>query len=72
MRDELEGGPQLHLHGGHEVVLLEQQQRLAVDLLRAEHVRVVAAAGQAPHKLKHVLHLRKEKGLQVKVKVPAE
>lgn len=36
MSADLEGGAELDVHGGHEVLLLQQEQGLAVDLLRQE------------------------------------
>ena len=33
---DLEGRTELDIHGGHEVLLLQQQQGLSVDLLRQE------------------------------------
>lgn len=33
---DLEGGTQLDVHGGHEMLLLQQQQGLSVNLLRQE------------------------------------
>lgn len=36
MGADLEGGAQLDVHRGHEMLLLQQQQRLSVDLLRQE------------------------------------
>lgn len=33
---DLEGRTQLHVHGGHEMLLLQQQQSLTVNLLRQE------------------------------------
>lgn len=41
---DLERRPQFDVHAGHQVVLGEQQQRLAVDLLQAEVLGHVAAA----------------------------
>lgn len=41
---DLERRPQLDVHAGHQVVLREQQQRLAVDLLQPEGLGHVAAA----------------------------
>lgn len=39
---DLEGGPQLDVHGTHQVVLLEQQQSLPVNLLGTEPLRLAA------------------------------
>lgn len=36
MGADLEGGTQLDVHGGHEMLLLQQQQGLSVNLLRQE------------------------------------
>lgn len=33
---DLEGGAELDVHGGHEMLLLQQQEGLSVDLLRQE------------------------------------
>lgn len=33
---DLEGGTELDVHGGHEVLLLQQEQSLSVDLLGQE------------------------------------
>lgn len=41
---DLERWPQLDVHAGHQVVLSEQQQRLAVNLLQPEGLSHVAAA----------------------------
>lgn len=41
---DLEGGPQLDVHGAHQVVLLEQQQSLPVDFLGTEFLCYLLAA----------------------------
>lgn len=41
---DLEGRPQFDVHAGHQVVLGQQQQSLAVDLLQPEGLGYVAAA----------------------------
>jgi len=52
----LEGWAQLHAHGVYQMVLLEQQQRLAVDLLLDEVVHVVLTPRQFPDEVAHLLH----------------
>lgn len=44
MSADLQRWPQFDVHAGHQVVLGQQQQRLAVDLLQAESLGHVAAA----------------------------
>lgn len=44
MSADLERRSQFDVHAGHQVVLGQQQQRLAVDLLQAERLGHVAAA----------------------------
>lgn len=41
---DLEGGPQFDVHGGDEMLLSQQQQRLPVDFLRQELSRQLLAA----------------------------
>lgn len=41
---DLERRPQFDVHAGHQVVLSQQQQGLAVDLLQPESLRHVTAA----------------------------
>ena len=41
---DLQGGPQLDVHGAHQVVLLEQQQGLPVDFLGTEFLCYLLAA----------------------------
>lgn len=36
MGTDLQGGAQLDVHGGHEMLLLQEQQGLTIDLLRQE------------------------------------
>ena len=57
VRADLEGGPQLDGHGAHEMVRLEQHQRLAVDLLGGELLHVLGAAGQRLNKVAHLAHV---------------
>ncbi len=44
MRTDLESRPQFDVHAGHQVVLSQQQQSLAVDLLQPESLGHVTAA----------------------------
>lgn len=43
---DLQSWAQFDVHGGHEVLLLQQQQSLSIDLLREELGRQVLAALQ--------------------------
>ena len=43
---DLEGRAQLYGHGGHQMVSLEQHQRLPIDFLQLEVLHVVGAAGK--------------------------
>ena len=52
---DLERGAKLDRHGGHEVIGLEQHERLAVDLLELEVLHIVGTPGQ---RLDEVAHLR--------------
>lgn len=54
---DFECGSQLHVHGGHEVVLFQQQQGLAVNLLGTELLRVHRAALQVTDELIDLLHI---------------
>ncbi len=50
---------QLYLHvGRHKVVWLEQHQRLSIDLLHAELLDVVRAAGQVLDEVAHLVATR--------------
>lgn len=53
---DLERRPQLDVHAGHQVVLSEQQQRLAVDLLQPEGLGHVAAAWRHRQVLQRLNH----------------
>lgn len=44
MSADLQRRPQFDVHAGHQVVLGQQQQSLAVDLLQPERLRHVTAA----------------------------
>ncbi len=57
---DFERGAELHVHGGHEVVLLEQHERLPVDLLGTELVGVRRAPRQRVDELVHIRHLQHE------------
>lgn len=47
MGADLEGRTELDVHGGHEMLLLEQQQGLSVNLLRQElGGELLAACGE--------------------------
>lgn len=47
---DLECRAQLDVHGAHEMILLEQQQRLPIDLLSPELLRdLLAAYGEGQH-----------------------
>lgn len=54
---DLESGAKLDVHGCHQMVLLQQQQCLAVDLLGEELLRIGGAARQRLDELIHLHHL---------------
>ena len=54
---DFKGGSELDTHGGHEMVSLEQHQRLTVNLLHGKVLDIVAAARQVLDKVTDLLHV---------------
>lgn len=55
--EDLECGSQFNVHGAHEVVLLQQEQGLSVNLLRAKLVCYLLTTWQRTDELVNFFHV---------------
>ena len=55
---DFQSGSKFHVHGGHKMIFLQQHERLTVDLLRPELVRVRGATRQRMYEFVHIHNLQ--------------